>query len=346
VNGLELFLLGRRLMKIGEEAISSAGFEPLPISVRSVLVDVFEHPDTSIGEITSRTGFPQSHVSASVAKLTRGGALEATVDPRDRRRTLVKPSPEIRRRAAEELSAAPVDGAVGRALGRDNAEEVERVVALLEQLAERLKTEGIAAGRRLSGPQRAQGFDAMYASTPPWDIGRPQPAFMKLAEAGLLRGRVLDAGCGTGEHTLLAAGLGLPATGIDVAPTAIAIAQSKARERGIRARFLVGDALDLASTGEQFDTVLDSGLFHVFDDDERRRYVEALREVVPSGGRYFLLCFSDRQPGELGPRRVSEREIRASFARGWSLDSIKPARMSLTADPRGAAAWQVAFTRA
>src|SRR5947209_3876526 len=100
----------------------------------------------------------------------------------------------------------------------------------------------------------------MYASKPPWDIGRPQPDFVELAEAGELRGHVLDVGCGTGEHALMAAGLGLPATGVDASPTAIAIAEGKARDRQLPARFLVWDALELPSLGEQFDTVLDCGL--------------------------------------------------------------------------------------
>src|SRR5919197_5557296 len=91
----------------------------------------------------------------------------------------------------------------------------------------------------------AEGFDALYAGAPPWDIGRPQPAFLELADAGALQGRVLDVGCGTGEHALMAAARGLDATGIDAAPSAIAIAQAKARERGLSARFLVWDALDL-----------------------------------------------------------------------------------------------------
>lgn len=195
--------------------------------------------------------------------------------------------------------------------------------------------------------QRSESFsfDEVYAGSPPWDIGRPQPAFKALADAGELRGRVLDVGCGTGEHALMAARLGLDATGVDSAPTAIALAESKARDRGLSARFLVHDALDLSSLGEQFDTLLDSGLFHVFDDRDRPRYVHSLRAVTPPGGRYFLLCFSDQQPGEFGPRRVSQDEIRASFGDGWRVDSIEASTMAVTFIPTGALAWLAAITR-
>lgn len=185
----------------------------------------------------------------------------------------------------------------------------------------------------------------MYSATPPWDIGRPQPAFLELANQGALRGRVLDIGCGTGEHALMAAGLGLQATGIDAAPTAIAIAEGKARDRQLTARFLVWDALKLRSLGEQFDTVLDCGLFHVFDDDQRVQFVESLRAAIPAGGRYFMLCFSDRQPGDWGPRRVTEAEIRSSFAKGWTIDAIEAAKIDVTIDPDGAQAWRVSLTR-
>jgi SAM-dependent methyltransferase len=189
------------------------------------------------------------------------------------------------------------------------------------------------------------GFDALYAGTPPWDIGRPQPAFLQLAETGALRGRVLDVGCGTGEHALMAAGLGLQATGIDSAPTAIESAKRKASERGRDARFVVWDARELPSLGERFDTVLDSGLFHVFDDEDRSRFVESLGSVVPSGGRYYLLCFSERQPGQFGPRRVTQDEIRSSFADGWRVESIEPARMDVNMAPGVAQAWLATITR-
>jgi SAM-dependent methyltransferase len=143
----------------------------------------------------------------------------------------------------------------------------------------------------------------------------------------------------------MAAGLGLDATGIDTAPTAIAIAETKARDRGLGVRFLVWDALQLASLNERFDTVLDSGLFHVFDDHDRPRYVGSLGAVMRPGGRYHMLCFSDRQPGDWGPRRVSQAEIMASFGDGWNVDSIEAATMDITVDPGGVHGWVVAITR-
>ncbi len=182
-------------------------------------------------------------------------------------------------------------------------------------------------------PRKPHDFEAFYSGTPPWDIGRPQPAFQRLADAGALRGRVLDVGCGTGEHALLAASLGLDAMGIDSSPSAIAAAERKARERGLPARFLVGNALELGSLGVQFDTVLDCGLFHVFDDPDRGKFVESLAAAVPPGGRYFMLCFSEHQPGDFGPRRVTQAEIRSSFAHGWRVDSIEEAPLENTMGP-------------
>jgi len=157
---------------------------------------------------------------------------------------------------------------------------------------------------------------------PPWDIGRPQPAFVRLADAGQLTRRLLDAGCGTGEHTLLAASRGADVIGIDVSRTAIARARAKAAERGIAARFEVANALELGSLGFSVDTILDSGVFHVFSDEDRVRYVAALAAVLRPGGDCYLMCFSDKQPGDWGPRRVRADELRASFSDGWTVESI------------------------
>lgn len=192
----------------------------------------------------------------------------------------------------------------------------------------------------------ANQFEVTYqGGTAPWDIGRPQPDFLALAESDALTGRVLDVGCGTGEHAIMAAGRGLDATGVDSAPTAIEMAKSKALERGVTVRFVVGDALDLPALGEQFDTVLDCGLFHVFDDDDRRRFVSSLGQSVVSGGRYYMLCFSDKMPGDWGPRRVTQDEIRSSFSDGWIVDSIVPGRIFVTFMDQPVVSWLATITR-
>lgn len=191
----------------------------------------------------------------------------------------------------------------------------------------------------------AAEFDASYEATPPWDIGAPQPAFAQLAAEGQLRGRLLDVGCGTGEHVLLAASVGCEAVGLDIAPSAIRLAEAKATERRVQARFIVGDARHLGSLGERFDVVVDCGLFHVFDDEDRPPFVESLAQVVRPDGRYFMLCFSDDEPPGWGPRRVTQAEIRTAFANGWDVESIEPTELRVTIRAEPVRAWFVTVRR-
>jgi cyclopropane fatty-acyl-phospholipid synthase-like methyltransferase len=179
------------------------------------------------------------------------------------------------------------------------------------------------------------GWDDAYTTSapPPWDIGRPQPVFARLAGAGLLRGRLLDSGCGTGENTLLAAQKGADALGVDFSPSAIEQARGKAAERGIAARFEVADVLSLGQLGLAFDTVIDSGVFHVFNDDDRARYVTSLASVLDAGGTLYLACFSDRQPGDAGPRRVRQDELRSAFGDGWDVSEIVPETFEVNPGP-------------
>ena len=165
-------------------------------------------------------------------------------------------------------------------------------------------------------------FDRAYVGTPPWDIGRPQPAFVSLAEAGDIAGKVLDVGCGTGENALFLAARGLDVLGIDASTVAIAKARAKAADRGIPARFAVCDATDLPGLGETFDTAIDVLLLHVLSDGDRAKLVAGLQRVLRPGGRYHLLCFNEHTPPGLPPRRLTQDEIRATFAAGWRVESI------------------------
>jgi SAM-dependent methyltransferase len=191
-----------------------------------------------------------------------------------------------------------------------------------------------------------EGFDEAYTGIPPWEIGRPQPALAELVDGGAITGRVLDVGCGTGELTLLAAARGLEATGVDSSPRAIAIARRKAADRGVSGvRFEVGDALDLEFLGGGFDAVLDSGVFHVFDDADRARFVDSIRRVLVPGGRYHLLVFSDAEPGVWGPRRVRRDELEAALSGGWELESVEPATFEVTILDRTVQAWRATALR-
>ncbi len=143
----------------------------------------------------------------------------------------------------------------------------------------------------------------------------------------------------------MAAQLGLDVTGIDSSARAIALAEHKANDRNLAPRFLVANALELESRNERYDTVLDCGLFHVFEDVDRSSFVGSLQAIIVPGGRYFMLCFSDQQPGDWGPRRVSRAEIESSFTEGWRIDSIEPSTIDITIDPEGAEAWLVSITR-
>lgn len=166
----------------------------------------------------------------------------------------------------------------------------------------------------------------------PWDVGHPQPAFVALADAGDIQSPVLDSGCGTGEHALLFASRGLTAVGIDISRTAIAAAIAKAAERELDCEFVVGDVLALDKLGQRFRTIADSGVFHVFDDVVRPRYVASLASAIEDGGVVHLLCFSERTPGTDGPRRVTQAELRAAFSDGWDVERISEARFDVRDD--------------
>jgi len=206
-------------------------------------------------------------------------------------------------------------------------------------------------GRRATSHERMTGlpWDASYHHGPaPWDIGRPQPAIVRLAFEGRFAGAVLDAGCGTGENALHIARLGLPVLGVDVAETALAIAREKTATVGspIDVEFAVADAFQLERLGRSFKTVLDCGLFHTFNADERPAYVASLASVTLHDGTLYVLCFSDQGP-DPGPHPVTQEELRAAFnpGNGWNVAAIKPDRIQTRFHDHGAPAWLATIKR-
>lgn len=205
------------------------------------------------------------------------------------------------------------------------------------------------SGRQPTSHERRAGrpWDASYRDgSAPWDIGQPQPAIARRAAEGAFAGAVLDAGCGTGENALHVASLGSRVLGVDLAETALAIAREKAAARGIDAEFETADAFQLHRLGRTFDKVLDCGLFHTFDNDERPDYVTSLTSVTKPGSTLFILCFSDVGP-DTGPHPVGEEQLKAAFSSGndWNVACIASERITTTFSAEGLPAWLATIER-
>jgi len=182
-------------------------------------------------------------------------------------------------------------------------------------------------------------FDSAYRGRPPWDIGRPQKEFVELVRRGELTGPVLDIGCGTGEHAIFFAGEGYEVWGVDSTPLAIRKAREKAAKRGLHVDFLVLDARELLQINRKFTAATDSGFFHTLSDEDRRVFVDNLAAVLSPAGKYFMLCFSEHEPGGYGPRRITHREIQDSFQDGWLINYIRPAVFESHTRAEGSRAW-------
>ncbi len=187
-------------------------------------------------------------------------------------------------------------------------------------------------------------FEEMYKGVPPWEIDGPQSEIVHLAEHGEISSAVLDVGCGTGENALYLAEIGFEVVGIDIIPTAIEKALSKAKARSSAPTFLVWDALDLQHLQRRFNTIIDSGFFHVLPDKKSPVFVKGLASVLNPGGTYFVMCFSEHEPGSWGPRRVTRAQIRESFRRGWQINYVREAKFDTNLGSRKCNAWLSSIT--
>ncbi len=190
-------------------------------------------------------------------------------------------------------------------------------------------------------------WEDAYRTTPPWDIGRPQPAFVGLVHAGELTGNtVLDVGCGTGENALYLAQNGFSVAGVDLSTRAIVAAKAKAEERKLKIDFRLANALSLEFQSGRFDNAIDSGLFHTFTDNDRISFAHEIARVLTRNGGYFMLCFSDKEPTNWGgPRRITKEEIETTFSPLFNINYIKDAYFATRIHNNGGRAYLTSATK-
>ncbi len=179
-------------------------------------------------------------------------------------------------------------------------------------------------------------WNEAYKGTPPWDIGHPQSVFDALIKDGeITPGRALDIGCGRGDNAIMLAINGCDVTGIDIVEDAITDAKAKAIKHHVKVNFVVGNVLqmDRLFMEVEFDFVIDSGLFNAMTDEERPVFTQQVRRVLKPGGKYFMLCFSDKEPGDCGPRRISKPEIERTFKSLFNIIYIKDSTFDTEVGP-------------
>lgn len=173
-------------------------------------------------------------------------------------------------------------------------------------------------------------FDSVYLGTAPWDIGAPQPALTRLLDDRPPEGPVLDVGCGTGDLAIFLAARGLEVVGVDFVEGALVTARERAKplpdSAAARLYFRAGDCLAPSRLGRRFGSIVDSGFLHLFEQEDRDRFVQDLPGALRPGGRYYLLAFAVEFPGP-SPRLVTEEELRRRFSadRGWKTLEVRPA---------------------
>lgn len=186
--------------------------------------------------------------------------------------------------------------------------------------------------------------DRYVAGTLPWDTGRPCPHLLAALDAGLVVGRVLEIGCGTGTNAVLLAGRGLRVVAVDVSPRAIEVARERAAKAGVEIDFRVHDVLASPVAGGPFGFVFDRGVWHVFDDAaDRDRFAAVVAASLADTGRWLSIAGSTEGPArDSGPPRRSARDVTAAIEPHLELLALSRGAFSDEAEGPGAAAsWRI-----
>ncbi len=204
--------------------------------------------------------------------------------------------------------------------------------------------EGPSKVSRSEQTKLEERWDAVYRRDrrAPWDTGRPSNELARAIASGIVQpGRAVELGCGTGTNAIYLAQQGFEVTAIDIAPTALKLAEKKADEANVAVHWVQADVLNPPEM-KPFDFVFDRGCYHGVRRQNAAGYVEALSRLSHPGTKVLIVAGNANESRSGGPPRVGEEEIRHDFAEGFEILSLRETRFD-TAErtAKGALAWAI-----
>jgi len=160
-------------------------------------------------------------------------------------------------------------------------------------------------------------------------------------------GRILDIGCGTGDNAIYLAKNGLSVVGLDPELNAVETARARAARESTEVDFVVGNGghlTELFRDGE-FDAVIDTGFFRTLSEPERHKNIQQVHRVLRNGGRYYLICFSEREYNESARKRLSPEDLRRALGADFRLNYVRDTVLDSGLNTGGAMAYLVSSTK-
>lgn len=176
--------------------------------------------------------------------------------------------------------------------------------------------------------QGGDWWERLYRTTDvsqlPWYTTELDPDIGASLEAhGPAHGRVLDLGTGPGTHAVGLAKLGYEVVATDISPSAVRAAVAHAKKSGAKIDFRVDNILNSKLAAASFDAIVDRGTFHVLSPEARPLYVVTVHRILRPQALLYLKTFSDKEPGDEGPYRLSPGELRSYFREAFDVLSIE-----------------------
>jgi 2-polyprenyl-3-methyl-5-hydroxy-6-metoxy-1,4-benzoquinol methylase len=130
-----------------------------------------------------------------------------------------------------------------------------------------------------------------------WTSAEPPIELVELIETKKIKPcKCLDIGCGEGFYAIYLSKKGFDVTGIDLSENAIKYAKQNAEKAGVKINFIVMDIEDLDKINEKFDFIFEWALLHHIMPKKRKKYVRDVSNLLNKNGKYFSVCFNERDP--------------------------------------------------